>query len=161
MSRIITCCDCGERATVHSNRAIRCVECRVLTPNARASQWYIDNKEKKRAYDKKRRSEKRHLYREASERHRNANPAKKRADTITRRYGLKKATPEWANFGYMNLFYKLAKTEAKRIGEAVHVDHIIPIVSKLVCGLHCEYNMQLLTASDNLRKNNHYSWGEA
>jgi len=126
----------------------------------RASEWYYANKDKKRAYDKKRREEKRHLYREASKRHRDNHPAQKKAELIARRAGIKQQTPKWANFKYMNLFYKGAKIEAERIGEEVHVDHIVPLNGKNVCGLHCEDNMQLLTAKANLKKNNHFSYGE-
>jgi hypothetical protein len=57
----------------------------------------------------------------------------------------------------MNLFYKIAKMEQQRIGKPVHVDHIYPLNSDWVCGLHCEQNMQLLIAADNIAKSNHYS----
>lgn len=124
----------------------------------RASQWYVDNKDRKRAYDTKRREEKRHLYREASKRHRDNNPALKKANTITRRQGVKERTPSWARLGYMNLFYKTAKLEQERTGRSVHVDHIYPLKSAWVCGLHNEFNMQLLFAEDNMRKSNHYSF---
>jgi len=76
-----------------------------------------------------------------------ANAAKRRANRI-------KATPSWANHKYIALWYLLAKKEADRTGRKVHVDHIIPLQGKEVCGLHCEDNMQLLFAEDNLRKSN-------
>lgn len=140
----------------------------ILDPNElkrqraliRASEWYRLNKDRKRAYDAKRREEKRHLYREASKRHREAHPAEIKARVITRRQGIKQRTPSWANTKYMNLFYKIAKLEQERTGKAVHVDHIYPLKSDWVCGLHNEFNMQLLFAEDNIRKGNkdHYSF---
>lgn len=38
----------------------------------------------------------------------------------------------------------------------LEVDHIVPINSKLVCGLHCVDNFQMLTRSENASKGNRY-----
>ena len=76
----------------------------------------------------------------------------------TRRRQVKKcnAQPAWANTKYIALFYKFAKLEEVRIGEPVNVDHIIPLQHPKVCGLHCEHNLQLLTADANRRKFNNF-----
>lgn len=151
------CKVCNKELLGLRSDAVVCKECLPTANNERACKWYAENKDKKRAYDKQRREEKGHLYREASKRHREKNPAKKKADVITRRQGVKQRTPIWANLKYMNLFYELAKIEQNRTGRKVHVDHIIPLKSDWVCGLHNEHNLQLLFAEDNLRKSNHYS----
>lgn len=67
-----------------------------------------------------------------------------------------KATPSWANKVYIAMFYKLAKEETLRTGRLVEVDHIIPLKSNLVCGLHVEHNLQLLFKEDNRKKGNRF-----
>ncbi len=82
------------------------------------------------------------------------NPHKHAAMSGKRRARKLQATPPWANPKYIQLFYEMARTESDRIGTPVHVDHIVPLRSKRVCGLHCEHNLQLLTAEMNLSKSN-------
>lgn len=64
------------------------------------------------------------------------------------------ATPKWANRGAMLNFYKEAKRVTADTGVQHAVDHIVPLQSSLVCGLHCEANMQVLTGVANSVKSN-------
>ena len=66
----------------------------------------------------------------------------------------KNATPSWSDPRTRQHFYEAAVEMSDAFGEEHHVDHTIPIKSKHVCGLHCEDNMQLLTAKENNLKNN-------
>ncbi len=60
-----------------------------------------------------------------------------------------KATPNWANLIAIKEIYRTCP-------EGYHVDHIVPLQNDLVCGLHCEFNLQHLPASENLAKNNKF-----
>ena len=65
--------------------------------------------------------------------------------------GQRQATPAWANKKEILRIYK----EAARLG--MQVDHIVPLKSNKVCGLHWEGNLQLLTPKENSAKKN-YRW---
>lgn len=78
----------------------------------------------------------------------NAKCAKRRATKL-------QATPPWANKEHIDSIYLLASINRKA-GHDVHVDHIVPLRSGLVCGLHCESNLQLLQGSTNQAKGNRH-----
>jgi hypothetical protein len=86
------------------------------------------------------------------------NPDWKAAHCAKRRAKKKQAQPIWANENYIKIFYKLAKEEENRLGTKVVVDHIIPLQHPDVCGLHCEFNLQLLILSDNCSKGNKFDY---
>lgn len=68
-----------------------------------------------------------------------------------------KATPAWANTFFIEEIYDLAqrRSKLKTGGHAKwHVDHIVPLISKRVCGLHVEHNLRVIPGSDNMRKGN-------
>jgi hypothetical protein len=58
--------------------------------------------------------------------------------------------------GFIDLWYTGAKTMTQLIGKPYHVDHVVPLKSKLVCGLHVPANMQILPGADNSAKGNRY-----
>lgn len=67
------------------------------------------------------------------------------------------AFPDWASkHPEIIAIYKEAKRR-RQGGEKVHVDHIVPIMSHYVCGLHVPANLQIITEAENYQKSNH-SW---
>jgi len=69
-----------------------------------------------------------------------------------RRKRLHTHKPAWANVFFISEAYALARLRTKLTGFAWHVDHIVPLNSKIVCGLHVENNLQVIPAIENLRK---------
>jgi hypothetical protein len=63
-------------------------------------------------------------------------------------------TPPWADKDITASIYELARIYSRALGEPFHVDHIVPLQGKSVCGLHWHGNLQLLTASENRMKSN-------
>jgi hypothetical protein len=57
-------------------------------------------------------------------------------------------------------FYWLAKDLKKVTGENYHVDHIVPLLGKSVCGLHVPWNLQVLPADINMKKSNFFEGGQ-
>lgn len=67
-----------------------------------------------------------------------------------RRNTVKLATPPY----YTKEDFKDIYTKAKQLG--MHVDHIVPLIHPLVCGLHVPANLQLLSPIENIIKKNKF-----
>lgn len=77
-----------------------------------------------------------------------------RAQLAKRRALLRNAIPSWADRARIRSVYAEAVKLTCETGIEHHVDHVIPLASKLVCGLHVETNLQVIPASANHRKSN-------
>ena len=94
--------------------------------------YNLNNKEKKREYNIK---------------YKLKNPHIQKAILAKRRAAKLKATPKFANLEKIKEIYK-------NCPKGYHVDHIVPLQGKEICGLHVEWNLQYLTPSDNHSKSN-------
>lgn len=62
------------------------------------------------------------------------------------------ATPPWVDFAAIAELI-LERNRINRLtGVAHHIDHIVPLAGKHVCGLHVHHNMRIITATANLKK---------
>lgn len=88
------------------------------------------------------------------------NPAKVRAKYSKRRSVKLSAQPNWLSEDHKKQIedvYLLAKDCEQVSGETYHVDHIVPLQGKAVCGLHVPWNLQVLPSDINVKKGNKFN----
>ena len=75
--------------------------------------------------------------------------------SVRKRQALKlRALPLWADDLKIASFYAEARKRTIETGVKHHVDHIVPLKGKNVCGLHCEANLQVMIGRENQSKGN-------
>ena len=85
------------------------------------------------------------------------NKVQVRADTKARRRKHRDATPKWLSRkqrSEIRQIYQIAITMTQTTGEQYVVDHIVPLRSEAVCGLHVPWNLRVITQDENLKKSN-------
>lgn len=170
----------GNRGVVF--RSVKCKECKRLQKNESQRRWESENKYyenhkeelivKNNIRKNKYRQENREEYLEKSHQyyldnkdqilannkiHRNNNKGAKNALTAKRRATKKNATPKWlSQFDkqYIRHLYIQARALTDLTGEVHEVDHVVCLQSDLVCGLHVPWNLQILTKTENRKKDN-------
>lgn len=108
---------------------------------SRARKWRLENPEQAQL-----------LFNKSKKKCRAIDLSKKLAENALRVDYVKRATPAWANKFFIAEAYHIAKAREKALGGKWHVDHIVPLRGKNVCGLHVETNLQVIPAKVNLRK---------
>lgn len=90
-------------------------------------------------------------YRERNRTYLNSKESMRRGEKL-------KATPKWfkSEKHYVEFIFQVAKELSISIGIVYHVDHIVPLKSELVCGLHTLANLQILPEKINKSKSNRY-----
>lgn len=98
-------------------------------------------------------------YRKRMRKHYQENKESYRAKKIRYYNKQSKATPPWLTQQQVNQMkekYWLAKDLKAVSGQEYHVDHIVPINGKNICGLHVPWNLQVLPSDLNLSKGNSF-----
>lgn len=130
---------CKSCATVANKRRYTEKKDKILLVNAA---WRASNKE---------------IHKVSQKRWKVENPEKVNYMTSLRRAKRKKATPEWADLDRIKHTYAHCNWLNKIFNLNLHVDHIIPLSGKNVCGLHVHTNLQILPAEENMKKSNSFS----
>lgn len=85
-----------------------------------------------------------------------ANPGRSASWDAKRRTSKLQAIPKWADLSEIrNIYLKRNEIEVST-GIQHHVHHIVPLISDIVCGLHCEANLAIIPAKDNLSIGNRF-----
>jgi len=64
--------------------------------------------------------------------------------------------PRWANQFFIDEIYDHRFRLEKALGVPMEVDHIVPLVSETVCGLHWEGNLRIIPRTSNRSKGNRF-----
>lgn len=167
---------CGHTHRVRNDVALKdvkhqCKECRVprkvyqkkyREENKDAitlvnQQWNLTNAEHVRARRAEFYFKNRESLREKGREHYQNNKATYLYYSKLRKLTQKQRTPRWLNREQKKQileFYKESRRLQDETGVTYHVDHIIPLCGKTVCGLHVPWNLQVLEGKENLKKSN-------
>lgn len=76
---------------------------------------------------------------------------------IARKLARELRTPAWADLAAIRKVYIECARISAATGIRHHVDHILPLRGAHVSGLHVHSNLQIITAAENLRKQNRFT----
>jgi transposase len=134
-------------------KSVYCSSC----VNKVSYEWNTANPDKRKEITKNYQESNREVFRRAGKKYRLNNLDKDAAKTAKRRAAKLSATPSWLSntqLEEIQTYYTLAKELEVKTGIKYHVDHIVPLQGENVCGLHVPWNLQVISAEDNIRKHN-------
>jgi len=117
--------------------------------------WAKDNPEKIKEYAKKATKAWHERNPEYLKEHYKANKERYVAARARRRAAQDSATPTWLTAidkAMIQEMYDVSEARYIQTGIKHHVDHIVPINGKGVAGMHVPWNLQVITAQENLSK---------
>lgn len=121
--------------------------------------WKESNRERKRASDSQYRLNNYAALKEKAANYYKLNKEKYTAAAARRHASKLKATPKWLTkeqLEEIEYVYFLCRDASLISDYEYHVDHIVPLQGKNVCGLHVPWNLQLLQKELNFAKGNRY-----
>lgn len=121
---------------------------------SKSARYRDKNREKAKADSLMRRLENPDRVREIRRAYKVRHPELTGVENSRRRASKRNAKVSWANQDDIRKVYVEAKKKELETGIAHHVDHIVPLKSDYVCGLHVACNLQVLTAFENISKHN-------
>ncbi len=133
-----------DRIKESSRRRYQRIKSKPSEQRAR-QEWRLSNAHLTRGYSRS--------YRQ---RHRDRVAAYVQAKNAKRR----QAQPAWANKFKIRVMYRTASVLTRLTGRKFEVDHIYPLNSPFMCGLHVETNMRVISKAENVRKSNRYWPGQ-
>ncbi len=143
---------CDKHPDLFGIRYVSSSKCVGCQKEANA-QWRIDNPDRVRALHKTWRDANPTKCREKVLRWLEAHPGMMASYSKARKARKRKAVPLWADKDKIHSLYILSKAY-RNVGVDCEVDHIVPLKSSIVCGLHVEHNLQLLPRKINRYKSN-------
>ena len=148
-----SCVDCMKEDWAIDNKK-RSEKPKSEASKAAGKRYYEKNKEAVKARANARPKDEVNQYRR---KHKENNPDYYKSLTSVRKRRHRSATPKWITPEQklaMRQLYLQAMELTKLTGERYVVDHIVPLISDVVCGLHVPWNLRVITQEENLRKSN-------
>lgn len=146
----------SERYTC-TGQCVRCISLVYFSNkdelNKKRKKEYSENKERFQKY----RADNKDRINTYNRNYKRGRPHIHRKNNMTRHAAKMNATPCWlteAQLSAIELVYRHARDCEVTVGERYHVDHIVPLRGKNVCGLHVPWNLQVIPSDVNLRKYN-------
>lgn len=121
---------------------------------ARNRAWFAAHKGTRAEYDRLKREARLDHYRAVRRSHQKRNPTAYLEAVQRRTVATLRACPPWADHSAISQVYRTAAELTVETGIKHHVDHIIPLRGRNVCGLHIATNLRAIPAEENMLKSN-------